>query len=133
MRPKTELLEDYSMTRSLSKQKQKVALDLLHLLFINKLRYNEKWECWTSYVVKSENRWGEIPYPQLVNIAALLTSGLTRSPASIEDTKILLQQIERWVTQSGGKLLEVRVSKHQSKWYPACLIHSDSEREIDAA
>lgn len=115
------------MTQSLTKQKQKIALDLLHLLFVNKLRYNEKWECWTSYIFKSgdADKWGEIPYDQLVNIAALITSGLTRSQASVEETKVLLQQIERWVTQSGGKLVEVRESKRRTKWYPACLIDTE--------
>ena len=77
-------------------------MNLLHLLFINKLRYNEQWECWTGYIVKSEDQWGEIPYDQLIDIAALILSGLTQQRASIEDTKVLLQQIERWVTQSNG-------------------------------
>ena len=108
--------------RSLSKQKQKTAQNLLHLLFVNKLRYNEKWECWTGYVINSEDVWGEVPYEQLANIAALITSGLTKEKASIDETKILLQQIERWVTQSNGKLIEVQESKHRTKWYPACLI-----------
>ncbi|NJK58237.1 MAG: hypothetical protein HC939_20795 [Pleurocapsa sp. SU_5_0] len=108
--------------RSLSKQKQKTAQNLLHLLFINKLRYNEQWECWTGRIVKSEDKWGEIPYDRLTDIAALLTSGLTQERASIEETKVLLQQIERWVTQSNGKLIEVQQSKHRTKWYPACLI-----------
>lgn len=108
--------------RSLSKQKQKTAQNLLHLLFINKLRYNEQWECWTGYIVKSEDKWGEIPYDQLTDIAALLTSGLTKERASIEETKVLLQQIERWVTQSNGRLIEVKETKHRTKWYPACLI-----------
>lgn len=110
------------MRHSTSKQKQKIALDLLHLLFINKLRYNEKWECWTGYIIKSEDKWGEIPYSQVVDIAALIASGLTKQRASIEETKILLQQIERWVVQSNGKLVEVRESKHRTKWYPACLV-----------
>lgn len=108
--------------RSLSKQKQKTAQNLLHLLFINKLRYNEQWECWTGHIVKSEDKWGEIPYDQLTDIAALITSGLTKQRASIDETKVLLQQIERWVTQSNGKLIEVRESKHRTKWYPACLV-----------
>ena len=108
--------------RSLSKQKQKIALNLLHLLFINRLRYNEKWECWTGYIVRSEDKWGEIPYAQVVDIAALIASGLTKQRASIEDTKVLLQQIERWVVQSDGVLVEVRESKHRTKWYPACLV-----------
>ena len=63
-----------------------------------------------------------IDYPQLLNVAALITSGLTKERASIEYTKILLQQIERWVTQSNGKLIEVQESKRHTKWYPACLI-----------
>ena len=108
--------------QSLSKQKQKIAQNLLHLLFINKLRYNEQWECWTGYIATSENEWGEIPYGQLTDIAALITSGLTKQRASIEETKILLQQIERWVTQSNGRLIEVKESKHRTKWYPACLV-----------
>lgn len=108
--------------RSLSKQKQKTAHNLLHLLFINKLRYNEKWECWTGQINKGKDKWGEIPYDQLTDIAALITSGLTQERASIDETKILLQQIERWVTQSNGKLIEVQESKHRTKWYPACLI-----------
>ena len=45
-----------------------------------------------------------------------------RKQASIEETKVLLQQIERWVTQSNGKLIEVQESKRRIKWYPACLI-----------
>ena len=108
--------------RSLSKQKQKTAQNLLHLLFVNKLRYNEQWECWTGHIVKSEDTWGEIPYEQLTDIAALITSGLTKERASIEETKVLLQQIECWVTQSNGRLIEVQESKHRTKWYPACLI-----------
>ncbi len=110
--------------RSLNKKKEKTALNLLHLLFINKLRYNQHWECWTGYVVKSENKWAEIPYEQLTDIAALITSGLTKQKASIEETKILLQQIERWVTQSDGELVEVRESKNTTKWYPACLVNT---------
>ena len=89
---------------------------------MNKLRYNEKWECWTGFVLHSDDRWGEIPYDQLTDIAALITSGLTKKRASIEETKVLLQQIERWVTQSNGKLVEIRESKHRTKWYPACLV-----------
>ena len=115
--------------RSLSKQKQKIALNLLHLLFINQLRYNEQWECWTGYIVKSDNKWGEIPYEQLTDIAALITSGLTKKRASIEETKVLLQQIERWVTQSNGKLIEIRESKNRTKWYPACLVETANYRE----
>ena len=119
--------------QSLGKQKQKIALNLLHLLFINKLQYNEKWECWTGYIVESDEKWGEIPYEQLTDIAALIASGLTKKRANIEETKILLQQIERWVTQSNGKLVEVRESKHRTKWYPACLVEtSQSENKITA-
>ncbi|MGL4881271.1 MAG: hypothetical protein ACRC8K_09415 [Waterburya sp.] len=112
--------------RSPSKKKEKIALDLLHLLFINKLKYNQHWECWTGYVIKSDDKWGEIPYDQLVDIAALITSGLTKQRANIEDTKILLQQIERWVTQSEGRLVQLQETKTRSKWYPACLV--DLER-----
>ncbi|GAB4540736.1 MAG: hypothetical protein Tsb0014_32180 [Pleurocapsa sp.] len=104
---------------------------MLHLLFLNKLRYNEKWECWTGYIVQSDDRWGEISYNQLVDIAALIASGLTKKRADIEETKILLQQIERWVVQSNGKLIEVRESKNRTKWYPACLLEGDSEREVE--
>ena len=121
------------MMRSLSKQKQKIALNLLHLLFLNKLRYNEKWECWTGYIVKSEDKWGEIPYTQLLNIAALITSGLTKQRADIEETKVLLQQIERWVVQSNGVLVEVRESKHRTKWYPACLVDVAKGKELETA
>ncbi|WP_036486814.1 hypothetical protein [Myxosarcina sp. GI1] len=121
------------MRHSTSKQKQKIALNLLHLLFINKLRYNEKWECWTGYIVKSEDKWGEIPYKQLLDIAALIASGLTKQRASIEETKILLQQIERWVTQSNGKLVEVRESKRRTKWYPACLVEAAVDKELKIA
>jgi hypothetical protein len=117
--------------RSLSKQKQKIALNLLNLLFLNKLRYNEKWECWTSYIVKSEDKWGEIPYDQLTDIAALITSGLTKQRASIEETKLLLQQIERWVTQSGGKLVEVKESQRRTHWYPACLVQTMAVEELE--
>lgn len=117
----------------LSRSKQKLARDLLHLLYVNKLKYSPGWESWASYLIGSDNKWDLIDYPQLVNIAALLISGLTRSPASIEETKILLQQIERWMTQSGGKLLEVRESKYRTKWYPACLIRSSSKGKLKAA
>jgi hypothetical protein len=117
------------MRSLLSKQKQKIALNLLHLLFINKLRYNEKWECWTGYIIKSEDKWGEIPYSQVVDIAALITSGLTRERASIEETRVLLQQIERWVVRSNGKLVEVRESKHRTKWYPACLVEAATDED----
>lgn len=106
----------------LSRSKQKLARDLVHLLYVNKLAYSPEWESWASYLIGSDNKWDLIDYPQLVDIAALLTSGLTRSQASIKETKILLQQIERWVTLSGGKLLEVRESKRRTKWYPACLV-----------
>ena len=119
--------------RSLSKQKQKIALNLLHLLFINKLRYNEQWECWTGYIVKSDDKWGEIPYNQLVDIAALITSGLTKQRASIEETRVLLQQIERWVVQSNGKLVEVKESKNRTKWYPACLVDVALCEELETA
>lgn len=109
------------MMRSPVKQKQKIAIDLLHLLFVNQLRYNEKWECWTGYIIESNQEWGEIPYEQLMDIAALITSGLTKQKASIEETKELLQQIERWVIESNGELIEVREGKDCTKWYPACL------------
>ena len=115
----------------MSRSKQKLALNLLHLLYINKLKYNTHWESWTSYLIGSDNQWQIIDYPQLVNIAALLTSGLTKQRASIKETKILLQQIERWVTQSQGKLVEVRESKRRTKWYPVCLLDSTmSENKI---
>ena len=108
--------------RSQSKSKQKLTLNLLHLLYVNKLKYSPDWESWVSYLIGSENQWEIIDYPQLLNVAALITSGLTQERASIDETKILLQQIERWVTQSNGKLIEVQESKHRTKWYPACLI-----------
>ena len=106
----------------LSRNKQKLALNLLHLLYVNKLKYSTDWESWLGYLIGSDNEWEIIDYPQLLNIAALITSGLTKKRASIEETKVLLQQIERWVTQSNGKLVEVRESKHRTKWYPACLV-----------
>lgn len=106
----------------LSRNKQKLALNLLHLLYVNKLKYSTGWESWVSYLIGSDNQWEIIDYPQLLNIAALITSGLTKQRASIEETKILLQQIERWVTQSQGELVEVRESKYRTKWYPACLV-----------
>ena len=108
--------------RSQSKSKQKLTLNLLHLLYVNKLKYSPDWESWVIYLIGSENQWEIIDYPQLLNVAALITSGLTQERASIDETKILLQQIERWVTQSNGKLIEVQESKHRTKWYPACLI-----------
>lgn len=97
-------------------------LNLLHLLYVNKLKYSPDWESWVSYLIGSENQWEIIDYPQLLNVAALINSGLTKERASIEETRVLLQQIERWVTQSNGKLIEVQESKHRTKWYPACLI-----------
>ncbi len=106
----------------LSQSKQKTAKDLLHLLYVNKLKYSPEWESWAGYLIGSDDRWELIDYSQLVNIAALITSGLTRTQASIKDTKALLQQIERWVTQSNGNLIEVQESKHRTKWYPACLV-----------
>ena len=108
--------------RSPSKSKQKLALNLLHLLYINKLKYSPDWESWVGYLVGSDDRWEIIDYPQVSNIAALIVSGITKKRASIDETKVLLQLIERWVTQSNGKLLEVRESKHRTKWYPACLV-----------
>ena len=108
--------------QSLNRNKQKLALNLLHLLYVNKLKYNSGWESWVSYLIGSDDEWEIIDYPQLLNIAALIASGLTQQRASIEETKVLLQQIERWVTQSNGRLIEVRESKHRTKWYPACLI-----------
>ena len=119
--------------RSPSKSKQKLALNLLHLLYINKLKYNSGWESWVSYLINSDDRWAVIDYPQLLNIAALLTSGLTKQRASIEETKVLLQQIERWVTQSNGILIEVKESKHRTKWYPACLVKTDMYEELETA
>ena len=113
--------------------KQKLASNLLHLLYVNKLKYSTDWESWMSYLIGSDNQWEIIDYPQLLNIAALITSGLTKQRASIEETKILLQQIERWVTQSQGKLVEVRESKRRTKWYPACLVSGAlSEDKITA-
>ena len=108
--------------RSQSKSKKKLTLNLLHLLYVNKLKYSPDWESWVSYLIGSENQWEIIDYPQLLNVAALITSGLTKERASIEETKVLLQQIEPWVTQSNGKLIEVQESKRHTKWYPACLI-----------
>lgn len=120
--------------RSQNKSKQKLTLNLLHLLYLNKLKYSPDWESWVSYLIGSENQWEIIDYPQLLNIAALITSGLTKQRASIEETKILLQQIERWVTQSNGRLIEVKESKHRTKWYPACLIDlpvAEDQRLLD--
>lgn len=111
----------------LSRSKQKLALNLLHLLYVNKLKYSSGWESWVSYLIGSDGKWAVIDYPQILNIAALIASGLTKQKASIEETRVLLQQIERWVTQSDGILVEVRESKHKTKWYPACLV----ERAID--
>ena len=108
--------------RSMSRSNQQLALNLLHLLYINKLKYSSDWESWIGYLIGSDDEWEIIDYPQLLNIAALITSGLTKQRASINETKILLQQIECWVTQSNGKLVEVRESKHRTKWYPACLV-----------
>lgn len=108
--------------QSISRSKQKLAIILLHLLYINKLKYSCDWESWIGYLIGSDEQWEIIDYPQLLNIAALIASGLTKKRASIEETKVLLQQIERWVVQSNGKLVEVRESKHRTKWYPACLI-----------
>ena len=117
--------------RSLSKSKQKLTLNLLHLLYVNKLKYSPDWESWVSYLIGSDNQLEIIDYPQLLNIAALITSGLTKKRASIDETKILLQQIERWVTQSNGKLIEVQESKRRTKWYPACLVDvAVTERKI---
>ena len=119
--------------RSLSRQQQKLALNLVHLLYINKLKYSSGWESWVSYLIDSDNEWTVIDYPQLLNIAALITSGLTKQKASIEETKVLLQQIERWVTQSNGKLIEVRESKNRTKWYPACLVDFAPCEELETA
>lgn len=106
----------------MSRSKQKLALNLLHLLYINKLKYSCDWESWIGYLIGSDGQWEIIDYPQLSNIAALIASGLTKKRASIEETRVLLQQIERWVTQSNGVLVEVRESKNRTKWYPACLV-----------
>lgn len=107
--------------RTTSRSEQKLALNLLHLLYINNLKYSSGWECWISYLIGSDNQWAIIDYPQLLNIAALIVSGLTEQRASIEETKELLQQIEQWVTQSNGELIEVREGKDCTKWYPACF------------
>ena len=115
----------------LSKQKQKIAVNLLHLLYINKLIYSCDWESWLSCLVGNEDRWEIVDYPQLTDIAALIVSGLTKQRADIEETRLLLQQIERWVTQSDGKLVEVRVSKNKTKWYPACLVEFSSSETIN--
>ena len=48
-----------------------------------------------GYIVKSKDKRGEISYTQIVDIAALIASGLTKKRASIEETRVLLQQIER--------------------------------------
>ena len=117
----------------LSKKKKKLALNLLHLLYINKLQYSTDWESWIGYLIDSNDEWEIIDYPQLLNIAALIASGLTKQQASIEETKVLLQQIERWVTQSNGKLVEVRESKHRTKWYPACLVDFAPCEELETA
>ncbi len=118
--------------RSLSKKKQNIALNLLHLLYINKLRYNSDWECWSGYLVNSEDKWAEIPYPQLLDIAALIASGLTKQRANLDETKVLLQQIERWVTQSQGKFLLVQESKHKTRWYPACLVEAFEGKDTNS-
>lgn len=111
----------------LSRSKQKLALNLLHLLYVNKLKYSSGWESWVSYLIDSDNKWAVIDYPQILNIAALIASGLTKQRASIEETRVLLQQIERWVVQSNGVLVEVRESKHRTKWYPACLVEGATD------
>ena len=115
--------------RSLAKKKQKIALELLHLLYVNKLKYDSAWESWFSYLMGSENEWVVIDYAQVTNIAALIVSGLTKQRASIEETKILLQQIERWMRQSQGKLLLVQESKRKTKWYPACLVEGVESKD----
>ena len=119
--------------RSPSGSKQKLALNLLHLLYVNKLKYSSGWESWVSYLIGSDNEWEVIDYPQLLNIAALITSGLTKQRASIEETRVLLQQIERWVVQSNGKLVEVKESKNRTKWYPACLVDVALCEELETA
>ena len=70
-----------------------------------------------SYLIDSDRKWAVIDYPLILNIAALIASGLTKKRASIEETRVLLQQIERWVVQSNVVLVEVRESKHRTKWY----------------
>ena len=114
--------ETFVRVKPLNKRKQKLALNLFHLLNINKLQYHSGWESWISYLIGSDDKWAMIDYPQVLNIAALITSGLTKKRASIEDTKLLLQQIECWVIQSNGELIEVKESKNRTKWYPACLL-----------
>ena len=52
--------------RSQSKSKQKLTLNLLHLLYVNKLKYSPDWESWVSYLIGSENQWEIIDYPQLL-------------------------------------------------------------------
>ena len=105
----------------------------MHLLYVNKLKYSSGWESWIGYLIGSEEKWAVIDYPQILNIAALITSGLTKQRASIEETKVLLQQIERWVVQSNGKLVEVRESKHRTKWYPACLVEGAMDEDTIVA
>ncbi len=112
-----------------SKKKKKLATDLLHLLYLNKLEYSSGWESWTAYLKGSDDRWVIIDYPQLLNIAALIVSGITMERADKEMTKILLQEIERWVTQSDGRIVCLQETKTRSKWYPACLVDIDS-REL---
>ena len=41
---------------SLSRSKQKLALNLLHLLYVNKLEYSSGWESWISYLIGSEEK-----------------------------------------------------------------------------
>lgn len=108
--------------RSLSKKRQKIAANLLHLLYLNKLQYSSDWETWIGYVIGTDDEWTSIGYSQLVDIAALIVSGITMERADIDETKILLQQIERWVTQSNGNLVRLQETKTRTKWYPVCLV-----------
>jgi hypothetical protein len=116
--------------KSLSKKKEKLASDLMHLLYVNKLEYSTGWESWISYLIGSDDEWAVIDYPQLLNVAALIVSGITMERANKESTKILLQQIEQWVTQSQGHLVEVQETKTRTKWYPACLLDLERCREL---
>ena len=108
-----------------SKSEKKLTLDLLCLLWINKLRYSPNWESWSRCSTANPNQWHTIDYPQLVNIAALILSGLTKEKADTQETKKMLQQIERWMTQSNGELMIVTEANQKKRCYPTCLMAGD--------
>ena len=71
------------MSSTLQVNREEIEIHTERTILINKLKYSCDWQFWLGYLISSDDQWEIINYPQLVNIAALIASGLTKQQASI--------------------------------------------------